>query len=84
MARDQLHTIFDRDALPGVAQLRRYGVSVLAIIAITTIDLLERIFGTTELTGEQWAICLGLAASLLVVEEVIKFFLRRRVVPAPA
>ena len=61
MARDQLHTIFDRDALPGVAQLRRYGISVLAIVAITTIDIFQRIFGTTELTGDQWAICLGLA-----------------------
>ena len=84
MARDQLHTIFDRDALPGVAQLRRYGISVLAIVAITTIDIFQRIFGTTELTGDQWAICLGLAASLLVIEEVIKFFLRRREPGAPS
>ena len=36
LARDQLDTIFDRDAIPGVAQLRRYGISLLAIIAITT------------------------------------------------
>ena len=66
------------DALPAAAQLRRYGVSLLAIVAITTIDLLERIFGTGGLTGNQWAICIGLAASLLVVEEAIKFVLRRR------
>jgi Ca2+-transporting ATPase len=84
LSRDQVNTIFDRDALPGVAQLRRYAVSVLAIVAVTTIDILERIFGTTELTGEQWAICLGIAASLVVVEEVIKLFLRRRDRQAPA
>jgi Ca2+-transporting ATPase len=78
MSRDQVGTIFDRDALPGVAQLRRYGVAVLAVVAITTIDILERIFGTTELDGRQWGICIALAASLLVVEEVIKFFIRRR------
>jgi Ca2+-transporting ATPase len=78
MARDQRNTVFDRDALPGVAQLRRYGVSILAIVAVTTIDILERIFGTSELNGEQWGICVAIAASLLVVEEVIKFFLRRR------
>ena len=36
MSRDQLNTIFDRDAVPGVAQLRRYGISLLAIVAITT------------------------------------------------
>ena len=58
-------------------------MSILAIVAVTTIDILERIFGTVELTGEQWAICLGLASSLLVVEEVIKVFLRRREQRAP-
>ena len=78
LSRDQLNTIFDRDAVPAAAQLRRYGVSLLAIVAITTIDLLQRIFGTGGLTGDQWAICIGLAASLLVVEEAIKFVLRRR------
>ena len=61
-----------------MAQLRRYGVSLLALVAITTIDILERIFGTSELTFDQWAICLALAASLLVVEELIKLVLRRR------
>ena len=54
LSRDQLGTIFDRDAVPGAAQLRRYGVAVLAIVAITTIDLLQRIFGTTRLTADQW------------------------------
>ena len=78
LSRDQLNTIFDRDAVPAATQLRRYGVSLLAIVAITTIDLLQRIFGTGGLTGNQWAICIGLAASLLVVEEAIKFVLRRR------
>ena len=81
MSRDQLATIFDRDALPGVAQLRRYGLAVLAIVAITTIDLLERIFGTIELDGQQWGICVAIAMSLLVVEEGIKFVLRRRTSP---
>jgi Ca2+-transporting ATPase len=84
LSRDQLNTIFDRDAVPAAAQLKRYALSILAIIAVTTIDILERIFGTTELTGEQWAICLGLASSLLVIEEVIKFFLRRGEQPASA
>ncbi|HEX6149825.1 cation-transporting P-type ATPase [Nocardioides sp.] len=78
LSRDQVNTIFDRDAVPAVVQLRRYGVALLAIIAVTTIDILERIFGTVELTAGQWAICLGLAASLVVVEEVIKLVLRHR------
>ena len=33
--------------IPGVTQLRRYGISLLAIVLVTAIDLLERIVGTT-------------------------------------
>ena len=78
LSRDQLNTIFDRDAIPAAAQLRRYAVSLLAIIAVTTISILERIVGTGSLNGQQWLICVAIAATLLVVEEIIKLFLRNR------
>jgi Ca2+-transporting ATPase len=78
LSRDQRNTIFDRDAIPGAVQLRRYGVAALAIVAVTGIGLLQRIFGTTSLTFGQWCICLALAATLIVVEEVIKWVLRSR------
>ena len=77
LSRDQTQTIFDRDTFPGVMQLRRYGISLLAIVAITALDFLNRIFGTTGLSFAQWCICIGIAASIVVVEETIKFFLRR-------
>jgi Ca2+-transporting ATPase len=78
LARDQRNTIFSRAAIPGSIQLRRYGIALLAIIAVTTIGLLERIFGTVELSFSQWSICIGLAASLVVVEELIKLVIRQR------
>jgi Ca2+-transporting ATPase len=78
LARDQRNTIFDRSAVPGPTQLRRYGIALLAIIVVTTIGFLQRIFETTELSFAQWSICIGIAASLVVVEEVIKLFIRRR------
>jgi Ca2+-transporting ATPase len=78
LARDQRNTIFDRDAIPGPTQLRRYGIALLAIIAVTAIGFLQRLFSTVALSFTQWWICIGLAASLLVVEEVIKLFIRRR------
>ena len=78
LSRDQIQTIFDRDTFPGVMQLRRYGLALLAIVAITALDFLKRIFGTTGLSFDQWCICIGIAASIVVVEETIKFFLRRR------
>ena len=85
LSRDQIHTIFDRDAIPGVMQLRRYGIALIAIVAITAIDFLARIFGTTGLSFNQWCICIAIAASIVVVEEVVKFFVRRAAAtPTPA
>ena len=43
--------------------------------------MLQRIFGTTALTLNQWLICIGLALTLLVVEELVKVVLRRRLRP---
>jgi Ca2+-transporting ATPase len=78
LARDQRNTIFSRAAIPGPTQLRRYGIALLAIILVTTIGFLQRIFDTTELNLAQWGICIGIAASLVVVEELIKLVLRQR------
>jgi P-type Ca2+ transporter type 2C len=78
LARDQHNTIFDRAAIPGPTQLRRYGIALLAIILVTTIGFLQRIFDTTELSLAQWGICVGIAASLVVIEELIKLIIRRR------
>jgi len=78
LSRDQHNTVFDRAAIPGRAQLRRYGLALLAIIAVTVLDPLERIFGTTDLDLGLWSVCVGIALSLLVVEELIKLALRQR------
>jgi Ca2+-transporting ATPase len=78
LARDQHDTIFSRAAIPGATQLRRYGVVVVAIILVTTIGLLQRIFQTTELSLAQWATCTGIAATLVLVEELIKLLTRQR------
>ena len=40
LTRDQRNTIFSRAAIPGSDQLQRYGIALLAIIAVTTIDFL--------------------------------------------
>jgi P-type Ca2+ transporter type 2C len=82
LARDQVDTIFDRDRLPGPTQMRRYGIALLAIVAVTSIGFLERIISTTELRFSQWWICIGIAASLVVVEELLKLVIRRRATKA--
>jgi P-type Ca2+ transporter type 2C len=78
LARDQHNTIFSRAALPGPTQLRRYAITLLAIIAVTTIGILQQIFKTVELSFTQWSICIGLAASLVLIEELIKLVIRQR------
>jgi P-type Ca2+ transporter type 2C len=78
LARDQENTIFDRDALPGAAQLRRYGAALLAIILVTSLDFLQRIFGMTGLSFAEWCACIGLAGSLVALEEATKAVLRKR------
>jgi Ca2+-transporting ATPase len=83
LCRDQRATIFDRSAVPGVMQLRRYALSLLAIVAITALGFLQRIFDTVGLSFAQWCTCIGIAASLVVVEELIKLVLRHRGRSAP-
>jgi P-type Ca2+ transporter type 2C len=64
-------------------QLRRYALSLLAIVLITALGFLQRIFDTTGLSFAQWCISAGIAASLVVVEELIKLVLRHRRRPEP-
>ena len=78
LARDQVNTIFRREFVPGATQLRRYGFALAAIIVVTEIGFLQRIFSMVDLTLGQWGICLGIALTLVVVEEVIKVLLRRQ------
>ena len=78
LSRDQLNTIFDRDAVPATLQMRRYGLAALAIVLVTSLGILQAIFDTTSLTLGQWGVCVGIALSLVVVEEVVKLVLRRR------
>jgi Ca2+-transporting ATPase len=61
LARDQVRTIFSRVAIPGPTQLRRYGVALLAIIFVTEIGFLQRVFSVVDLTLAQWGICTGIA-----------------------
>ncbi|MGH2789683.1 MAG: cation-translocating P-type ATPase [Actinomycetota bacterium] len=82
LARDQLNTVFGRAALPGPTQLRRYGIALLVTIAVTEIGFLQRLFNTTSLSFAQWWACIGIAATLVVMEELIKLVIRRRKQPS--
>jgi Ca2+-transporting ATPase len=55
-----------------------YGLVLLFTLLSTELGILQRILGTTSLTGGQWLVCLALAAALLLVSELVKLVLRRR------
>jgi Ca2+-transporting ATPase len=77
-ARSEKETVFDRDNLSDRRQLGLYGVALLLTLLATELGFLQRILGTISLTGNQWLICIGFAVAMLLIDELIKFFMRRR------
>ena len=71
------HAIFNRGVTPSAVHLR-YGRSALAMAVTTGPGPLQRMFGTTSVTFGLSCMYFGLAASLVVVEELIKWVLQHR------
>jgi P-type Ca2+ transporter type 2C len=78
---DEERTMFSSQLLENGTLLKASGLSLLTIFLATTFDPLERMLDTTELTVQQWAICILVASSIIVIAEIRKLFRRRR---APA
>ena len=83
-ARSETNTAFNRDIFHDRNQLLLYGVAIGMTVLSTELGVFQRILGLTHLTRDQWLICLVFAAALLLVDEVFKFFLRRRRAKAQA
>ena len=77
-ARDETMTMFTRDIVEDRRQMALFGLSLLLTYLVTQLGFLQRLFGTTALTLGQWLVCIGVAATLIVVAEAIKFDLRHR------
>ena len=69
---DEDESVFSGTILTNRPLLIGTGVSVLTIILATELPFLQRLLATVSLTGEQWLVCIGVALSLIVVEEVKK------------
>ncbi len=77
-ARSETGSAFNRDLLGDRRQLMLYGLALLMAFLPTELAFLQRFLGTTSLTGDQWLTCIIFALVLLLVDEVIKVFMRRR------
>ncbi|MDW7731140.1 MAG: cation-transporting P-type ATPase [Methanolobus sp.] len=75
-ARSETATSFNRDVVHNRNQLQLYGAALLVTILATELNFMHRILGTTSLNGEQWFICIVAAIGILLVDEVIKVFMR--------
>ena len=75
--RDPYQSVFNRSTIAN----GRFNVLLLAALAltllVTTIALLERIFDTVDLTGDQWRVCLIVVVAYFVLAELGKLILRR-------
>jgi len=54
------------------------GVSILLLLVTVFVPFLQPIFDTMPLTWEEWQWVIGLSLVPAVVEEITKFFIRRR------
>jgi Ca2+-transporting ATPase len=82
--RSDTHTVFRRTTLHN-----RWLWSSLAVVgalqvAVTYVGPLQRLFDTTSISAAEWAVCIAVASSILVLEEVRKLVMRRRTpLPTP-
>ena len=76
--RHEFATAFNRDIFQDRNQVLLYGLALLMTFLATELGVTQRILGLTSLDGEKWLLCIGLALALLLVDEVVKIFLRRR------
>ncbi|HSN78529.1 MAG TPA: cation-transporting P-type ATPase, partial [Anaerolineae bacterium] len=78
-ARSETHSALSRDILQDRRQLGLFGLAFLLTVLPTELGFLANRFELTSIAGEnRWLICIGLAVGLLLVDEVIKFFMRSR------
>jgi Ca2+-transporting ATPase len=70
--------VFSRETVSESRQLILVGIAFLMTVLPTQLDFLKRWLGLTELTGNQWLIAFGLALALVLVDELVKVFVRSR------
>jgi Ca2+-transporting ATPase len=69
---DEEASLFGASILSNRPLLVATGLSVLTIILATELGFLQRLLGTVSLSIDQWAVCIVVPLSLIVVEEVRK------------
>jgi len=69
---DENRSVFSGYILGNPALLKATGLSIVTIVLATELGILKNVLDMTSLTGQQWLVCIGVALTLIVVEEVKK------------
>jgi Ca2+-transporting ATPase len=69
---DEENSLFSADHRPSATLFKATGGALLATLVATELGLLNRILNTTQLTLEQWGVCLLVSLSIIVIAEVRK------------
>jgi Ca2+-transporting ATPase len=78
--RDELRTVFSLDTFSDAKFVIATGVSIVTLLLTTVFGPLQTFLKTTSLDVRQWAICLAVALSIIVVSEIRKA-VRRHTTP---
>ena len=77
-ARAEDRTIFSRDLFTnGKLWAAVLGVVALQVLAVT-VDPFQEVFGTVDLDADDWLVAVGVASSILWLDELRKLVGRRR------
>jgi Ca2+-transporting ATPase len=69
--------VFHRDTLANRWLWLSLGGVLLLQIGVTHLGFLQRLFDTTSISALQWLVCIAVASTVVVVEEIRKFIARK-------
>jgi Ca2+-transporting ATPase len=75
--RSEFNTVFTLDTVSDRRQLMLYGIALLTVLVGLEFNIGQRVLNTVSLNGTDWLIAIACAFVLLLIDEVVKFFLRR-------
>ena len=76
-ARRLVQPAFHRDTLANRWLWIALGGVVLLQVGVTHVGFLQRLFDTTSISVLQWLVCIAVASSVVVIEEIRKFIARK-------
>ncbi len=82
-ARSDHRTVFSRQTLTNDKLWLALGAVLVLQVTATHVGFMQSVFDTTSISLEQWAIAVGVASSVLWVEEARKLLVRVRTTPNP-